>query len=282
MGYKLLEKINRLFPLPVHPFNLQNDGVTTYAKWQYEKGADTIKFYLDSPVVSSSADMFSGKSVLDIGCGACGKTMFYGKMGAEHITGMDIVPEYEKEAYDLAKELGLSDKFTFVLGDAAKTDFRDESFDVIIMNDAMEHVAEPEKVLAEAYRILIKGGRLYVNFPPYNHPFGAHLSDVIGIPWVHCFFSEKTLIAAYKDLVSDKPDGDARIHFRISKDENGKEYFSYINKMTIKRFKKIKANSPFNVIYYAEIPLRGFLTPLARLPFFKEFFVKMAVCIFEK
>ena len=36
MGYKLLEQINRLFPLPVHPFNLQNDGVTTYAKWQYE------------------------------------------------------------------------------------------------------------------------------------------------------------------------------------------------------------------------------------------------------
>lgn len=282
MSVKLLKKLNGLFPLPVHPFNLQNDGITTYAKWQYEKGADTIKFYVASPLVSSPQDMFSGKRVLDIGCGACGKTMYYAKLGATHVTGMDIVASYEKDAYALSDELGLSEKFTFVSGDAADTPFDDESFDVIIMNDAMEHVAKPDAVLAEAWRILKKGGRLYVNFPPYNHPFGAHLSDVIAIPWVHCFFSEKTLIEGYKELVSDKPDAENRINFRISRDEDGKEYFSYINKMTLKRFRKIKKNSPFNVAYYAEIPLRGFLTPLAKLPFFREYFVKMAVTIFEK
>ena len=282
MSVKLLKALNKLFPLPVHPFNLQNDGVTTYAKWQYEKGENTIKFYLDSPFVKDAKDMFSGKSVLDIGCGACGKTMYYGKMGASHITGMDIVESYEKEANDLAAELGLSDIFTFVTGDAAKTDFPDESFDVIIMNDAMEHVADPVGVLNEAYRILKKNGRLYVNFPPYNHPTGAHLSDAIGIPWVHLFFSEKTLIKAYKELVSPLPDGDSRINFRISKKEDGTEYFSYINKMTLKRFGKIKENVPFNILYYKEVPLRGFLAPFAKLPLLKELFVKMAVCIFEK
>ncbi len=282
MSVKLLKKINSLFKLPVHPFNLQSEGATTYAKWQYEKGENTIKFYLDSPIVQNTEDMFLGKTVLDIGCGACGKTMFYAKNGAEKITGMDIVASYEEEAYTLATELGLSDKFTFVLGDAAKTNFSDETFDVIIMNDAMEHVADPCGVLAESYRILKKGGRLYVNFPPYHHPFGAHLSDAIGIPWVHLFFSEKTLVNAYKDLVSDKKDGKERINFRISENDKGEEYFSYINKMTLKRFKKIKKNSPFKCLYYKEIPLRKFLTPFARLPFLKEIFVKMAVCIFEK
>lgn len=282
MGTKLLKKINGLFPLPVHPFNLQNEGVTTYARWQYEKGENTIKFYLDSPLVSSPYDMFGGKSVLDIGCGACGKTLYYAKSGASHVTGMDVVASYEAEAKALAEELSLSDRFTFVSGDAAKMPFEDESFDVLIMNDAMEHVARPEKVLSEAWRVLKKGGRLYVNFPPYNHPFGAHLSDVIGIPWVHLFFSEKTLIDGYKELVSDKPDKDSRIKFRISENEDGTEYFSYINKMTLKRFKKIKKSAPFSCLYYYEAPLRGFLTPLARLPYFKEFFVKMAVCIFEK
>lgn len=282
MGTKLLKKINGLFPLPVHPFNLQNEGVTTYAKWQYEKGENTVKFYLDSPFVSTPSDMFGGKSVLDIGCGACGKTLYYAKAGASHVTGMDVVASYEAEANALARELSLSDRFAFVSGDAANMPFEDNSFDVLIMNDAMEHVARPEAVLSEAWRVLKKGGRLYVNFPPYNHPFGAHLSDVIGIPWVHLFFSEKTLIDAYKELVSDKPDKESRIKFRISENADGTEYFSYINKMTLKRFKKIKKNAPFSCIYYYEAPLRGFLTPLARLPFFKEFFVKMAVCIFEK
>ncbi len=282
MSVRLLKVINKLFPLPVHPFNLQNEGITTYAKWQYEKGEETIKFYLDSPFVDSPKHMFSGKSVLDIGCGACGKTMYYGKCGAEKITGMDVVASYEKEANDLAEELDLSTKFTFVSGDAAKTEFPDNTFDIIIMNDAMEHVADPVAVLKEAYRILKKGGRLYVNFPPYYHPMGAHLTDAIGIPWVQLFFSEKTLITAYKDLVSKLPDGESRIKFRISEDENGKEYFSYINKMTLKRFKRIKANSPFKVIYYKEVPLRNFLTIFAKMPVFKELFVKMAVCIFEK
>lgn len=282
MSVSLLKAVNKLFPLPVHPFNLQNEGVTTYAKWQFERGADTIKFYLEAPMIDSVSSIFQDKDVLDIGCGACGKTMFYATVGASHITGMDIVESYRSEALALSDELGLSDVFTFVVGDASKTNFPDESFDVVIMNDAMEHVAEPEKVLSEVHRILKKGGRLYVNFPPYNHPFGAHLSDVIGIPWVHVFFSEKTMIAAYKELVSDLPDGENRIHFRISSRPDGREYFSYINHMTIRRFQSIKKSAPFHVLYYKEVPLRRLFTPLAKLPFIKEYFVKMVVCIFEK
>jgi len=123
---------------------------------------------------------------------------------------------------------------------------------------------------------------LYVNFPPYYHPYGAHLSDAIGFPWVHVFFSDETLIKVYKDLVKDLPDGMKRINFRISKDENGKEYFSYINRMTIKRFNNILKETKFNVSYYREVPLRDFLAPLAKMPGFKEGFVKMVVAILEK
>lgn len=137
-------------------------------------------------------------------------------------------------------------------------------------------------MLAEVRRVLKPGGRLYVNFPPINHPFGAHLSDLIGMPWVHLFFSEDTLIAAYKELCKTVPDGADRIAFRISKNEQGKEYFSYINHMTIKRFDGLRANAGMKQVYYREVPLRGFLTPLAKCPGLKECFVKMVVCVFEK
>ncbi|HHY12372.1 MAG TPA: hypothetical protein GX529_07055 [Firmicutes bacterium] len=79
-------------------------------------------------------------------------------------------------------------------------------------------------------RILKPGGRLYVDFGPYYHLFGAHLQDAIGFPWGHLFFDDKTLIKVYKDLVSQYPDGQQRINFRISEDSDGQEYFSYINK----------------------------------------------------
>ena len=279
MSKERLLKLNTHFKPPVHPFNLQNEGKKSYAMWQYEKGQDTIKFYLDR---YTEDEMFRGKTVLDVGCGAGGKTMFYASKGVKEIVGMDIVPYYKEEAEALAKELGFSDVFRFVTGDAAESGFPDDTFDTVVMNDAMEHVDRPEAVLAEVRRILKPGGRLFVNFPPYNHPYGAHLSDLIAIPWVQAFFSEQDMIDAYKELAKTVPDGEKRVNFRISKREDGTEYFSYINHMTLKRFQKIKAGTPLTVEYYREVPLRPFLAPLAKLPGLKEYFVKMAVTVFRK
>ena len=278
-GTKILLKLNKLFKPPVHPLNLQNDGVMSYAMWQYTKGAETIKFYLD---FCTEEEMFKDKTIVDIGCGAAGKSLYYASRGAKEVIGVEILEKYETESTALAKELGLSDKFRFVCADAASLPFEDGSIDTIIMNDAMEHVATPEAVIDECLRVLSRGGRLFVNFPPINHPFGAHLSDLIYIPWVHLFFSEATLVEAYKYLAESVPDGDDRISFRISKKDDGTEYFSYINHMSIKRFNRILKSKGITPAYIKHIPLRGFLKPLTALPFFKEMFVKMVVCVFEK
>ena len=40
--------VNKLFPVPRHPFNLQSSGQETYAEWQYKRGEDTIRFFLDN------------------------------------------------------------------------------------------------------------------------------------------------------------------------------------------------------------------------------------------
>ncbi len=275
----LLLKVNKLFPLPVHPFNLQNEGKMTYAQWQFEKGSETIKFYTEK---YSTSDMFKDKTVLDIGCGAAGKSLYYASLGAKMVHGADVVERYREESKKLSIEKGLEDKFQFHLCDAKNLEFEDGTFDTIIMNDSMEHVAEPEEVVKECMRVLKSGGRLFINFCPYHHPFGAHLSDVIGIPWVHLFFSEKTMIDAYKDLMVGIPDGEDRIKFRFSKDKNGKETISYINKMTVKRFNNIMKKLNLKPEYYAEIPLRNFFSPLAKLPLIKEAFVKMTVAVISK
>ena len=275
----LLLKVNKLFPLPVHPFNLQNEGKMTYAQWQFEKGSETIKFYTEKYSVS---DMFKDKTVLDIGCGAAGKSLYYASLGAKMVHGADVVERYREESKKLSIEKELEDKFQFHLCDAKNLEFEDGTFDTIIMNDSMEHVAEPEEVVKECMRVLKPGGRLFINFCPYHHPFGAHLSDVIGIPWVHLFFSEKTMIDAYKDLMVGIADGEDRIKFRFSKDKKGKETISYINKMTVKRFNKIMKKLNLKPEYYAEIPLRNFFGPLAKLPLIKEAFVKMTVAVISK
>lgn len=275
----VLTWLNRCFPQQKHPFNMENDGSKTYAQWQYEKGRDTIAFYLER---YAAEEMFCGKTVLDMGCGAAGKSLYYASLGAKQVTGVDVVPSYQEEAEALAKQLGFADRFTFLLGDAACLPLPDGSIDTILMNDFMEHVAQPEKALAEAMRVLTEKGRIYINFPPYYHPFGAHLSDVIGIPWVHLLFSEHTLTQAYRTLTADKPDGAQRVAFRISQDRQGNDYFSYINHMTIKRFGRMLHSLHITPAYYKEVPLRRFLKPLAQFPPTRECFVKMVVCVLEK
>ena len=119
-------------------------------------------------------------------------------------------------------------------------------------------------------------------FPPYYHPTGAHLSDVVNMPWVHLFFTEKMLVKAYKELVRGLPDEKERCELRISRDENGNEYFGYINKMTLKRFKAILKKLAISPVYYREVPLRSYFKLFAKMPLLKEMFVKMAVCVIEK
>lgn len=275
----ILKKINTLFPLPVHPFNLQNQGEKNYSQWQFEKGFETIKYYL--PYVSLE-EMFYRKNVLDVGCGAAGKSLYYAKQGAKIVYGIEPVSSYKKQSNLLAKEMNLQNEFQFIIGTATNMPFENDIFDTIILNDSMEHVDNPEKVLDECYRVLKVGGKIYINFPPYNHPFGVHLSDAIGIPWVHLFFTEKTLIETYKDLTKSLPDHKERIDLRIGVNKNGHEYFSYINKMTIKKFQRIIKLSEFKKIHYKIVPLRKIIALISKIPVLKEYFTKMVVFIGEK
>jgi ubiquinone/menaquinone biosynthesis C-methylase UbiE len=280
---KLLIKLNRFFKAPIHPFNLKNDGIMTYAEWQFQKGEDTIKYFLEA---ADKNEMFRGMEVLDIGCGAAGKTVYYASLGAKKVIGLEILEKYRKEAENLAEKKGYADKFEFICANAAETGLESSTIDTVIINDAMEHVSDPPGVLKECVRLLKPGGKLFINFPPYFHPYGAHLSDAISVPWVHVFFSDKTLIKAYRNLVADLSDGEERVAFRISKNAEGQEFLSYINKMTIKRFKNILKNflcrEPAKCVYYREAPLRKLLSVPAKTPLLKEMLVKMVVCVLEK
>jgi Methylase involved in ubiquinone/menaquinone biosynthesis len=278
-GAKLLLAVNKRFKPVPHPFNMQNDGKMTYAEWQYQRGGDTIKCFAPK---YKPHEMFEGKRVLDMGCGAAGKSLYYVSLGAERVVGVDMVQKYEREATDFAKKLGYGDKFLFLRASADSLPYPDGMFDTVIMNDFMEHVSNPEAALREAYRLLSPGGRIYINFPPYGHPWGAHLSDLIYVPWAHRFFGERALIAAYRERAKGLPDAADRLTLRFSYDERGREHITYINKMTLARFKKMLAALEITPVYYAEMPLRNWLKPLARFPLTRENFVRMGVCVIEK
>ena len=275
---KVLRFINHFFPRPVHPFNLRNESEFTYADWQFEKAHDTLTFYLEQ---YSIADMFEGKRVLDFGCGEAGKSIYYAGLGAKQVVGVDIVAEYEERAMRFARKHDCSN-FQFICSDVTSLPVLPDQFDTIIMNDFMEHVSEPEKTLRETMRILRPGGRAFINFPPYYHPFGAHLQDEIGVPWVHVLFDEQTYIGVYQSLVQDLPDGEERIRLRFTMGEDGLDHLTYINHMTIKRFEKMLERLAIVPEYYHTTPLRPWLAPLAKTTACREYLSKMVTCVILK
>jgi len=277
IGVELLLILNKFFKKPTHPFNLEDAGIKTFAEWEFESADRVASYY------APEFDLFKeiqGKRVLDIGAGGGGKSVSYAVRGAKEVVGIDTVEEFIEQAKEFAKEKGVNN-CEFVLENAEATHFDADSFDICIMNDVFEHLQNPEKVLQEVHRVLKTGGKVFINSPPYFHPYGAHLSDLIGIPYVHLLFPEPVLINAYKILALDTNSYEKRVNFRFGI-VDGKEHITYINKMTIKRFEHIlKNDNPFKVMLYKLIPLKKFLTFATKTPL-REVSVKTIVFVGEK
>ena len=105
-----------------------------------------------------------GEIVLDLGSGA-GFDAFLalekvGKSGK--VIGVDITEKMVKKAKENAKKYGY-DNVEFKLGDIEDLPLEDNSIDVVISNCVINLAPNKDKVFSEAYRVLKKGGRMYVS-----------------------------------------------------------------------------------------------------------------------
>jgi len=267
--YRLILFFNKFFKKRDHPFNRGGKYKLNYADFEYESAKKVFKDF-EKVIGKEIGEIVRDKEVLDLGCGAGGKTVFIKENGAQRVVGVDLSELLIKQADCFQKERKMD--IEFHQGNVCELPFKDNVFDLLIASDLVEHVKPPEKMFKEAYRVLKSGGVFLINFEPYYHFLGHHMWDMINIPWVHVFFSEQTRIKAYKTLVKDIPDGAERLKFRLDVDVEGREYLGYLNGMTVHRFLSILDKSGFIVLKKQFIPLSKFpFTLLNRLPFFREF-----------
>ena len=90
--------------------------------------------------------------LLDIGCGPGYVSAAAAERGA-HPTGLD----FSQEMIAIAQTM--FPRIQFQNGDAQDLPFSDETFDRVIANFALLHVADPARACAEACRVLKSGGR---------------------------------------------------------------------------------------------------------------------------
>jgi ubiquinone/menaquinone biosynthesis C-methylase UbiE len=102
----------------------------------------------------------AGAEVLEVGSGSGGPAVYLAHQRGCRVTGVDINAHGVRNATALAEARGVADRTRFEAVDASRPlPFGDGSFDAVISNDAMCHIADRPAVLREWYRVLKPGGR---------------------------------------------------------------------------------------------------------------------------
>jgi SAM-dependent methyltransferase len=131
--------------------------------------------------------------ILDIGCGR-GLFLALMKTGGWNVAGTEFNEEtasYAAKAYDLEVKSGVPSEWGFP----------DESFDVITIHHALEHVPDPVEMIGACRRLLKKSGLLVVAVPNLNSLQAAVGKEVwfhLDVPYHLFHFSETGLAALLK------------------------------------------------------------------------------------
>lgn len=105
------------------------------------------------------------KLLLDAGCGGGIISTSYAMMGG-WIVGVDIGSGFIEKSKSKSKKLGLNNKAKFLVGDITNLSFlRDNTFDVVLCSEVLEHLLKPYKALREFKRVLKTGGILILTTP---------------------------------------------------------------------------------------------------------------------
>jgi ubiquinone/menaquinone biosynthesis C-methylase UbiE len=109
--------------------------------------------------------------ILDVGCGTGGATVAWAIRGA-HSVGIDASKHDLELARLRAKSAGVNPKFVF--GTGVTLPFNNNTFDIVLCDQVLEHIDDYDKTIKEMCRVLKKGGISYIDLPNRIFPFDPH------------------------------------------------------------------------------------------------------------
>lgn len=162
--------------------------------WNWSSPAGQIRAERRSNLFISTARINKNDKILEIGCGTGLFTRkVHSKTGA-NITATDLSPELLKQAKEQLPQA------TFLLDDAMKMNFPDNSFDVVFGSSVLHHL-EMQIALNEIFRVLKPGGRMVFAEPNMINP---QILIQKNIPYI-------------KEKLGDSPDETAIVRWQFNK-----------------------------------------------------------------
>ncbi|OUT64011.1 MAG: hypothetical protein CBB70_12795 [Planctomycetaceae bacterium TMED10] len=218
LGYRLLKAVS-------------DDGETGYLDGSAYHNKSKLATLLGADIWNQT----NNKIVVDFGCGTGTESVEMAEHGAKKVIGVEIQRKRREQARNRAEKHGVSGHCVF-------TSRIRETADVIVSLDAFEHFQNPAEILEAMRHMLSPHGSVFAAFgPTWYHPLGGHLFSVF--PWAHLIFTEQALIRWRSTVRSDGAT-------RFDEVEGG------LNQMTIRRFEKIVARSPFRFEELDTVPIQ--------------------------
>lgn len=114
---------------------------------------------------------------------------------------LDIGCERSPYAHLFPNRVGLDitdGEYVDVVGDAHNLPFEDNTFDVVLCTEVLEHLHTPEKAAAEMIRVLKPGGKLVLTtrfmFPVHVAPYDYYRYTAYGLLHLFSSLTEKEII----------------------------------------------------------------------------------------
>ena len=285
MAVRLVLLLNRLFPDLSAKTNRNKRSLEAYSQFEYGRAASAVRPFGRYFAVT-------GKNVLDVGCGLGGSERYYLEQGAQSVTAIDLsTPRLDAGRMYVGNTLadGAQKRMLFAAADARRFTFPEAAFDLIVSTNTFEHILGVKEALRECARVLKPGGHLLISFPPYNAPWGAHLSNWIRFPWCQVMFSEKTLVAAARRIEA-RLQVNAWMPEAIRLDLDGRDEIPHLNRMSVREFEAMVARVPLKLVHarYQAIGWRsgGLMgqvgRALVRSAWLREYVTSQAVYVLEK
>ncbi|HEX2669794.1 MAG TPA: bifunctional 2-polyprenyl-6-hydroxyphenol methylase/3-demethylubiquinol 3-O-methyltransferase UbiG [Polyangiaceae bacterium] len=129
-------------------------------------------------IASELARAFGGRpaKVLDIGCGGGFLSNHLSSLGHD-VVGLDA----SSDALAIASRYDSTGLVRYQQGDALNLPYPDCSFDSVCAMDFLEHVENPDRVIAEAARVLKPSGLFF--FHTFNRNLLSWLIVIKGVEW---------------------------------------------------------------------------------------------------
>src|ERR1700760_2023918 len=104
--------------------------------------------------LAAHARIEDGTRVADFCAGLGGPARYLAHRFRADVTGIELTPARVKGAQELTRRVGLQDRVRIFEGNVMQVPLPDASIDVVVSQEALLHVPDKPRALAEAFRIL--------------------------------------------------------------------------------------------------------------------------------